>query len=66
MAEHSKNAFSVNAPSLIYNEADVIMRSVRDFCSDGIEVIVSGKEAFEAVRQYTKNALKGRVALQII
>ncbi|EAL57759.1 ribonuclease, Rne/Rng family protein [Wolbachia endosymbiont of Drosophila ananassae] len=54
-----KNAFSVNVPSLIYNEADVIMRSVRDFCSDGIEVIVSGKEAFEAVRQYANNALKG-------
>ncbi|WP_038199227.1 Rne/Rng family ribonuclease [Wolbachia pipientis] len=54
-----KNAFSVNVPSLIYNEADVIMRSVRDFCGDGIEVIVSGKEAFEAVRQYANNALKG-------
>ncbi len=54
-----KNASSVNAPSLIYNEVDVIIRSVRDFCSNDIEIIVSGKEAFEAVRRYAKNALKG-------
>ncbi len=54
-----KNASSVNAPSLIYNEVDVIIRSVRDFCSNDIEIIVSGREAFEAVRRYAKNALKG-------
>ncbi|WP_395462754.1 Rne/Rng family ribonuclease [Wolbachia endosymbiont of Cantharis cryptica] len=54
-----ENASSVNVPSLIYNEADLIMRSVRDFCSNNVEVIVSGKEAFEAVRQYARNALKG-------
>ncbi|WCR58436.1 Rne/Rng family ribonuclease [Wolbachia endosymbiont of Ctenocephalides felis wCfeJ] len=55
---HNK-AFSANVPSLIYNEADLIMRSIRDFYSNGVEVIVSGREAFEAVRQYTRNALKG-------
>ncbi|AAW71084.1 Rne/Rng family ribonuclease [Wolbachia endosymbiont of Brugia malayi] len=54
-----KNASSINVPSLIYNEADLIMRSIRDFCSNGMEVIVSGKEAFETVRQYARNALKG-------
>ncbi|MDM8335108.1 Rne/Rng family ribonuclease [Wolbachia pipientis] len=54
-----ENASSVNAPSLIYNEADLIMRSIRDFCSNGVEIIVSGKEAFEAVRRYARNALKG-------
>jgi ribonuclease E len=54
-----KNASSVNVPSLIYNEADIIMRSVRDFCSNDAEIVVSGKEAFEAVKQYTKNALRG-------
>ncbi|QKX02323.1 Rne/Rng family ribonuclease [Wolbachia endosymbiont of Dirofilaria (Dirofilaria) immitis] len=54
-----KNASSANVPSLIYNEADLIMRSIRDFCSNDVEVIVSGKEAFEVVRQYAENALKG-------
>ncbi len=54
-----KNASSTNVPSLIYNEADLIMRSIRDFCSNDVEIIVSGKEAFEVVKQYTENALKG-------
>lgn len=54
-----KKVSSVNVPSLIYSEADVVMRSVRDFCSNDTEIIVSGKEAFEAVRQYIKNSLKG-------
>jgi len=54
-----KNASSINVPLLVYNEADIIMRSIRDFCSNNVEIIVSGKEAFETVKQYTKNALKG-------
>ncbi|MCV3769161.1 MAG: Rne/Rng family ribonuclease [Wolbachia pipientis] len=54
-----KNASSINVPSLIYNEADLIMRSIRDFCSNDVEIIVSGKEAFKAVKQYAENALKG-------
>lgn len=54
-----KNAASVDVPSLIYNEADIIMRSIRDFCDSNVEVIVSGREAFESVRQYTKSILKG-------
>ncbi|MGL9717287.1 MAG: Rne/Rng family ribonuclease [Wolbachia sp.] len=54
-----ENASSVSVPSLIYNEADLVMRSIRDFCGNDVEVIVSGKEAFEAVRQYARNALKG-------
>ncbi|MDG7056225.1 MAG: Rne/Rng family ribonuclease [Wolbachia endosymbiont of Meromenopon meropis] len=53
-----ENASSVNAPSLIYNEADLIMKSVRDFCSNDVEIVISGKEAFETVRQYAKNVLK--------
>jgi ribonuclease E len=53
-----KNASSTSTPGLIYNEADIIMRSIRDFCSDNVEIVVSGKEAFESVRRYTRNALK--------
>lgn len=54
-----KNSSSVNIPSIIYNEADIIMRFIRDFCSSNVEIIVSGKEAFERVRDYTKDILKG-------
>ncbi|MCA4773855.1 Rne/Rng family ribonuclease [Wolbachia endosymbiont of Mansonella perstans] len=54
-----ENVSSINVPSLIYNEADLIMKSIRDFCSNDVEVVISGKEAFETVRQYTKNVLKG-------
>lgn len=56
-----KNAFSVNDSSLIYNEVDVIMRSVRDFCSNDTEIIVSDREVCEAVRKYTKNMLQGKL-----
>ncbi|MGL9688436.1 MAG: Rne/Rng family ribonuclease [Wolbachia sp.] len=54
-----ENVSSVNVPSLIYNEADLIMKSIRDFCSNDVEVVISGKEAFETVRQYARNVLKG-------
>jgi ribonuclease E len=54
-----ENVSSVNVPSLIYNEADLIMKSIRDFCSNDVEVVISGKEAFEAVKQYARNVLKG-------
>jgi len=54
-----ENVSSINVPSLIYNEADLIMKSIRDFCSNDVEVVISGKEAFEAVRQYARNVLKG-------
>ncbi|MFP3021445.1 MAG: Rne/Rng family ribonuclease [Wolbachia sp.] len=56
-----QNFSSVNAPSLIYNEADVVMRSVRDFCSNDTEIIVSDREVCEAVRKYTKNVLQGKL-----
>ncbi|WCR53763.1 MAG: Ribonuclease E [Wolbachia endosymbiont of Ctenocephalides orientis wCori] len=54
-----KSTSSINTASLVYNEIDVVMRSVRDFCNDGTEIVVSGKEALEAINQYIKNALKG-------
>lgn len=54
-----KNVSSINAPSLVYNEADIIMRSVRDFCGNDVEIVISGREAFEEVRKYAQNALRG-------
>ncbi|MGL9733103.1 MAG: Rne/Rng family ribonuclease [Wolbachia sp.] len=54
-----ENISSINVPSLIYNEADLIMKSIRDFCNNDVEVVISGKEAFERVRQYVGNVLKG-------
>ncbi|WP_265584128.1 Rne/Rng family ribonuclease [Wolbachia endosymbiont of Diaphorina citri] len=56
-----QNFSSLNVPSLIYNEADVVMRSVRDFCSNDTEIIVSDREVCEAVRKYTKNVLQGKL-----
>ncbi|WFW29507.1 MAG: Rne/Rng family ribonuclease [Wolbachia endosymbiont of Menacanthus eurysternus] len=55
-----KSASAVNIPSLIYNEADLVMKSIRDFCNNNnIEVVISGKEVFESIKQYVKNVLKG-------
>ncbi len=49
------NIANIKAPALVYNEADIITRSLRDFCDDQVnEIIVSGKEAYEVVKEYVK------------
>lgn len=48
-------ALQNKAPSLIYEEGDLIKRALRDMCSNDIdEIIVDGDEAFKAARNFAK------------
>ena len=48
-------ALKNKAPSLIYEEGDLIKRALRDMCSNDIaEIIVDGDEAYKAARDFAK------------
>lgn len=48
-------ALQNKAPSLIYEEGDLIKRALRDMCSNDIdEIIVDGDEAYKAARNFAK------------
>lgn len=48
-------ALKNKAPSLVYEEGDLIKRALRDMCSNDIdEIIVDGDEAYRAARDFSK------------
>ena len=48
-------ALTHKAPTLIYEEGDLIKRALRDMCSNDIdEIIVDGDEAYKAARNFAK------------
>jgi len=48
-------ALTNKAPSLIYEEGDLIKRALRDMCSNDIsEIIVDGDEAYKTARNFAK------------
>jgi ribonuclease E len=48
-------ALQNKAPSLIYEEGDLIKRALRDMCANDIdEIIVDGDEAYKAARNFAK------------
>lgn len=48
-------ALQNKAPSLIYEEGDLIKRALRDMCSNDIdEIIIDGDEAFKTARNFAK------------
>ncbi|MBR6408950.1 MAG: Rne/Rng family ribonuclease [Alphaproteobacteria bacterium] len=49
------NALQNKAPSLVYEEGDLIKRALRDMCSNDIaEIIVDGDAAYKAARDFVK------------
>ncbi len=49
------NALQNKAPSLVYEEGDLIKRALRDMCSNDIaEIIVDGEAAYKAARDFVK------------
>ncbi|WP_207126575.1 Rne/Rng family ribonuclease, partial [Actinocatenispora comari] len=51
-----KKSTSASAPSLLYEEPDLVIRVVRDlFNEDFKEVIISGSEAWEMVHEYVEH-----------
>jgi ribonuclease E len=50
-----ERTFASTAPALIYEEADLIKRSIRDtFGKDVEEVVVDGEDAFQAARDFMR------------
>jgi ribonuclease E len=50
-----ERTFASTAPALIYEEADLIKRSIRDtFGKDVDEVVVDGEDAFQAARDFMR------------
>jgi len=53
--EICKKAISINAPSLIYQETDFGVRSLRDYLTPEIdEILVDDQETFRKMRSYIK------------
>jgi len=49
------NSEDVEAPSLLYSEPDMVVRTVRDhFTADTMEIIVDEKESYKAVQKFVK------------
>jgi len=50
------------APSMIYEEGNVLKRAIRDMLSENVEkILVDGKDGFEKVKKITKNLVPGYV-----
>jgi len=51
-----ETTLKAQAPKLIYEEGNVLKRTIRDMASDDVEsIIVDGKEGYEKVKKITKN-----------
>ncbi|UQD54021.1 Rne/Rng family ribonuclease [Anaplasma phagocytophilum] len=61
-----KSSFeSVTHPSLLYVEADVIKRTLRDFCDENVhDVVVAGSKAFGLVKEYAKSMFGNRLRVR--
>ncbi|MES2678069.1 MAG: Rne/Rng family ribonuclease [Pseudomonadota bacterium] len=58
-----ETALSSNAPSFIHAEDDIIKKCIRDVYNDAVnEVIIEGKEAFDAVINFVKLTMPERAA----
>ena len=53
-------------PSLLYVEADIIRRTLRDFCSEGVhEIVVAGNKAYCQVKEYAKCMLGNKLRIRM-
>ncbi|SVA78210.1 uncharacterized protein METZ01_LOCUS131064, partial [marine metagenome] len=51
-----ETTLKAQAPKLIYEEGNILKRTIRDMVSDDVEsIIVDGKEGYEKVKKLTKN-----------
>ena len=52
-----------NAPSLIYEEGDIIKRTIRDlYTKDTSSIIIDGKEAYAKAKKYTKALIPNQLS----
>ena len=52
-----------NAPSLIYEEGDIIKRTIRDlYTKDTSSIVIDGKEAYAKAKKYTKELIPNQLS----
>ncbi|KAA8474763.1 Rne/Rng family ribonuclease [Anaplasma marginale] len=60
------NCEKVEPPALLYVEANIIKRALRDFCDETIhDVVVSGSRAFSLVKEYAKSMFRNKLRVRM-
>lgn len=58
----NKNSQSNSAPTLLYGEPNIIIRTIRDYCSsDVLKIIIDNKREYEAIFKYFNDQLPNLV-----
>ena len=64
--EICSNCTTLEQPALLYVEADIIKRTLRDFCNEGVhEVVVAGSRAYGHVKDYAKCMLGNKLRVRM-
>ncbi|QJC27403.1 ribonuclease E [Anaplasma platys] len=57
---------SVESPTLLYVEADIIKRTLRDFCNESVhDVVVAGSQAYSVVKEYAKSMFGNKLRVRM-
>ncbi|ASI47792.1 ribonuclease E [Anaplasma ovis str. Haibei] len=60
------NCEKMEPPALLYVEANIIKRALRDFCDETIhDVVVSGSRAFSLVKEYAKSMFRNKLRVRM-
>lgn len=56
----------VEGPTLLYVEADIIKRTLRDFCNESVQdVVVAGSQAYSVVKEYAKSMFGNKLRVRM-
>ncbi|MGN7661115.1 MAG: Rne/Rng family ribonuclease [Anaplasma sp.] len=60
------NCEKVDPPALLYVEANIIKRALRDFCDENIhDVVIAGNRAFSLVKEYAKSMFRNKLRVRM-
>ncbi|MEH0831024.1 Rne/Rng family ribonuclease [Anaplasma bovis] len=65
-SEISESCASLEAPALLYAEANIMQRVLRDFCDESThDVVVAGDEAFNKVKEYARSMFGNKLRVRM-
>ena len=65
-SEISESCASLEAPALLYAEANIMKRVLRDFCDENThDVVVAGDEAFNKVKEYARSMFGNKLRVRM-
>ncbi|ACZ49115.1 ribonuclease E [Anaplasma centrale str. Israel] len=60
------NCENMEPPALLYVEANIVKRALRDFCDETThEVVVAGSRAFSLVKEYAKSMFRNKLRVRM-